>query len=174
MDSVLAQLALLMGKLGLLSTGGSAVVLAEMRREVVGHGWMTDSQFVEAFALGQLAPGVGSLFVMPVGYQAAGLPGALVALAAYFGPPTALALLAAWGWQRLRASPWRQSLQVGLTPVALGLIAASVVVLGQAVVTNSAGLLILLGATAGLMRTRLNTVLVLALAALAGALLLRP
>jgi chromate transporter len=108
MDPVCAQLALLMGKLGLLSFGGTAVALAEIQREVVRHGWMTDSQFVEAFALGQIT-GVGALFAIPVGYQAAGLPGALVALAAYFVPPAAVALLAAWSWQRLRGSPWRPS-----------------------------------------------------------------
>jgi hypothetical protein len=58
--------------------------------------------------------------------------------------------------------------------VALGLIATSVIVLTQVVATNVAGLAILTGAAAAFLGTRLNTMLVLAVAMLLGALFLQP
>lgn len=174
MAETLWQLALVMGKLGLLSIGGSSVVLAEMERDLVGHGWMTHQQFVEAFAIGQLAPGVGSMYVLPVGYQVAGFVGALVAVVSYFGPTALLAVLAARAWHRVRESPWCVSLRVGVTPIALGLILASAFVLGRAAVHNVAGALILGSAVTLVVRTNLNVLLVLAMALLAGAAFLRP
>jgi chromate transporter len=74
-DTTVVEVFLVFAKLGLLSVGGGTSMLAEMQREAVGRGWLTQSQFVEAYAIGQMTPGPGSLFVVPMGYQAAGISG---------------------------------------------------------------------------------------------------
>jgi len=56
--STLAQLAGAFALLSLLAVGGGAAVLPEMKETVVGqHHWLTDTQFVHVYSLGQVAPG---------------------------------------------------------------------------------------------------------------------
>jgi chromate transporter len=75
MDDTVLQVFLVFARLGLLSWGGGQVVLTEMQRETVAHGWLTEAQFLEAYAIGQMTPGPGALYIVPMGYQAAGFPG---------------------------------------------------------------------------------------------------
>src|SRR5258707_397842 len=97
---------LLFLKLGLMSFGGAQVTLAEMQREVVSRGWLTQSQFLESFAVGQLTPGPGALYIVPMGYKAAGFAGALAAAAGYLLPTTLVAFTAVVFWSRLRKARW--------------------------------------------------------------------
>src|SRR3954447_8742654 len=90
--STLLEVALLFGRLSLLSFGGGTTVLGERERAAVGHGWLTHDQFVQSYALGQLAPGPGMTLVVPIGYQTAGIAGGLVAFLSFFLPTAILAL----------------------------------------------------------------------------------
>ena len=73
--------------LSLFAIGGAMAVVPEMHRQAVdvSH-WMTDRQFADLFAIGQAAPGPNIIVVTLIGYQAAGIPGALVATFAMCGP----------------------------------------------------------------------------------------
>ena len=124
---VLLQLAGLFALLSLLAIGGGAGIIPEMQHAVVDvHHWMTGPQFLAIFALSRAAPGPGSLIAMLVGQQAAGLPGALVAAVAMFGPSSVLAYLAARFWLRGAAGEgWRGRVQRALAPVAVGLTLAA-------------------------------------------------
>lgn len=170
----LMHLALIMGKMGLLSFGGSTTVLAELEHEMVAQGWITHTQFVEAYAMGLLVPGGVCLCVIPMGYRALGIAGAVVSLIAYYTPTMSIALLSARVWQYFRTSPWCVSFRVGMVPVALGLILSSVFVLGRAMVTSVTSFLIIATTTILLTRTKLNTLWVLSIAILAGIAFLRP
>src|SRR5439155_14428384 len=103
----LVQLALLMGKLSILSFGGGNVALAELQREVVGRGWLTNAQFLDSYAVGQMSPGPGTLFVVPIGYLTAGLSGPLVATIALFPSPAdhVVGVASVWTWLRWDTRP---------------------------------------------------------------------
>src|SRR4051812_20339730 len=104
----LVDIALVYLRLSLLAFGGGVAVLPEMRRQVVDqHGWLTNSQFADSYALGALTPGPGMLMVITAGYRAAGVPGAVVALVSIFFPSTLLTLGVMQTWQRLREASWR-------------------------------------------------------------------
>lgn len=121
----LPEIALVFGRLGLLAFGGGIAILPEIERQVVvEHGWITRREFVDSFALGRLTPGPGMLMVMFTGYKVAGIPGALTALIAIFGPTALITAVVAAYWDRLRQRPWLATLQRALAPVALGLLAA--------------------------------------------------
>ena len=138
--SDLPEIALVFLRLGLLSFGGGLAILPEMERLVVSeYGWVTHREFVDSYALGRLTPGPGMLMVMFTGYRAAGLPGAVVALAALFAPTALITALAATYWDRLRASPWLLAFQRASAPVALGLIAAAGYTLLQSAVQDGFG-----------------------------------
>jgi chromate transporter len=129
----LIALALVFAPLSLVSLGGGPSIFAEMQRQAVEvHGWTTDAEFLDLFAISRAAPGPGSLIAALIGWQAAGLAGAAVAaLALYL--PSSLVLLAVGGWWRRRGDgPARRLIERGLAPVAVGLIFAGVLTLMRA------------------------------------------
>ena len=74
-------------KVGALSYGGGFVIIPLMQDDAVEtYGWMTDAQFANAVAYGQLTPGPVVHTVAIVGWAAAGLGGALLAAAIAFAP----------------------------------------------------------------------------------------
>ena len=60
--------------LSLLAFGGANAVMPEMHRLAVDrHGWMTDADFADLFALAQAAPGPNAMIVTLIGLRAAGI-----------------------------------------------------------------------------------------------------
>jgi chromate transporter len=75
-------------KIGLLSYGGGFVIIPLMQSDAVGrYHFMTDGQFLNAVALGQITPGPVVQTVAVVGYAAAGLGRGLLAALIAFQPP---------------------------------------------------------------------------------------
>jgi chromate transporter len=123
--------------ISLLSVGGGIAVLPEMHRLVVErHGWMDELGFAKRFALAQAAPGPNIMVVGLIGWHVAGVVGMFAAMLAMCGPTTLLA----YGFFRMRArlggALWLRVVERGMVPIAIGLIAAS-------------GVLLALGAAAG-------------------------
>ena len=74
-------------KVGALSYGGGFVIIPLMQADAVGtHHWMTDAQFLNAVALGQVTPGPVVHTVAVVGYAVAGVGGGLLAALVAFAP----------------------------------------------------------------------------------------
>ena len=169
----LLQLALVFGKLSLLSIGSSATILGQMQRDVVSHGWMTTAQFTQAFGLSQATPGSGAVVAVPIGYQAAGLAGVLVAFGAFYIPTFLLAVVVTAVWQRVRESRWPNAVRTAVLPVAMGLILAAVYSLGRATVHNLPSFLLTGVVAVACIRTKLPMVAVVGGAMAAGAAFLR-
>ena len=73
--------------LSLLSIGGANAIIPEIHlRAVEIEHWMTDADFSEMFARSQAAPGPNVLIVSLIGWKAAGVVGALVAMLAMCAP----------------------------------------------------------------------------------------
>ncbi len=126
MSGVLASLAAIFAQLSLLAFGGGNTVLPEMQRQVVDvHGWMSPTAFASLFALAQAAPGPNLMVCALIGWQVAGVPGALVSMAGICGPSSLLTIAVATLWERFRGARWRQVVQAGLVPVTIGLISAT-------------------------------------------------
>ena len=119
----LVDLALYFMMLSLISVGGMPSVLPELQRYAVDvKGWMTPGDFIQAFAVGQAAPGPNMLIASLVGWKVAGLTGAVVALAGMFGPAGVLAWYVAEAWERFKDSPWRLAIQRAIAPVVVAFI----------------------------------------------------
>jgi chromate transporter len=116
--------------LSLLSVGGLPSVMPDMQRYVVEvKAWMSPAEFMQAFAVGQAAPGPNMLITTLVGWHVAGLPGAVVALAGMCGPAGVLAWWVSGLWDRFKDSPWRQAIQRAIAPVVVAMILSGGVVL---------------------------------------------
>jgi chromate transporter len=163
-------------KVGALSYGGGFVIIPLMQADAVGvNGWMTDGQFLNAVALGQVTPGPVVHTVAVVGYAAAGVGGALLASAVAFAPSFLFIVIGAERFDRLVANAGVRAFLAGAGPAAIGAIVGSAVplalALGEtwqyAVLLASALALLVLGR--GVVTTLLAAGAVGALAALAGA-----
>ena len=155
--------------LSLVAIGGINAILPEIHRVVVDvEGWMTSGEFVDLFALAQLAPGPNAMIVALIGWKVAGIAGAIVATIAACGP-SSVACYIAWHWaDRLRDSPWRAIVSRALAPIAIGLILASGYTLARGADRSPGALALTLIATALLAWTRVNPVWVLLGAAAIG------
>ena len=93
-------------KVGALSYGGGFVIIPLMQADAVNHyHWMTNAQFLDAVALGQVTPGPVVQTVAVVGYAAAGIAGGLLAAFVAFTPSFTFVLLGAPRFDRLRHDP---------------------------------------------------------------------
>jgi len=160
--------------LSIFSVGGLPSVMPEMQRYVVEvKAWMSPAEFMQAFAVGQAAPGPNMLIVSLVGWHLAGLAGALVALFAMCGPAAVLAWWASGLWDRFKDTPWRQAIQRAIAPIVVGMILSGGVVIATPDATPDWRLWLIAGATAaGAVLTKVNPLWFLAAGgALGGALL---
>jgi chromate transporter len=120
-------------KVGALSYGGGFVIIPLMQADAVSHHhWMTDAQFLNAVALGQITPGPVVQTVAVVGYAAAGLGGGVVASLVAFSPSFIFILLGAQRFDRLRANRRIRAFLDGAGPAAIGAILGSAIPLARA------------------------------------------
>lgn len=83
----LGALALFFLKVGSVLYGSGYVLVAYLEADIVErYGWLTQTQLLDAIALGQLTPGPVLTTSTAVGYLVQGVPGALVATLAIFLP----------------------------------------------------------------------------------------
>ncbi len=163
MARLLLDLFAVFAPLSLVTIGGGQAVVADIQRQVVDvHHWMTQTQFVNSFAISRMAPGPGSLLATLIGWQVAGFWGAVVATLSLFGPTAFLIYGVAHLWARYRSARWQTVLETGLRPVAAGMIMAAVYVLLQALDGGWPARAIALASTGALMLSRVNPLLLLA------------
>ncbi|HEX5391938.1 MAG TPA: chromate transporter [Rhodocyclaceae bacterium] len=112
--------------LSLMAFGGGNAALPEMHRIAVEqYHWMTDKTFTELFAVAQAAPGPNILVVALIGLKAAGVAGFFAATAALCLPSSVLIYCLFGVWERLRNWSWRPAIELGVAPLAVGLVLSS-------------------------------------------------
>ena len=132
-----ASLAWVAFKVGALSYGGGFVIIPLMQADAVErYGWMTDGEFLNAVALGQVTPGPVIHTVAVVGYAAAGAPGALFAAVVAFAPSFAFVLVGAQRFDRFVANQDVRAFFDGAGPAAIGAILGSAIPLALALQEN--------------------------------------
>jgi chromate transporter len=157
-------------KVGALSFGGGFVIIPLMQADAVHHyHWMTNAQFLNGVALGQITPGPVVQTVSVVGYAAAGVGGALLAALIAFSPSFVFILAGARHFGALRTNRVAQSFLGGAGPAAIGAIAGASIPLALAI-AHVWQVFVLAGALVLIVGLRRSVVLVLAGAGVFGAL----
>ena len=141
-----------------ISFGGFPTVLPDVRNFVVAtHGWVTDQEFSNFFALAQAIPGPNMILMMSfVGWQVWGLPGAIASAFATFGPPCTMYFASYRLWVRFREARWQPIVRNGLVPVSIGLVIASGTVMAGASYTGWASISVSAAAIVLMLSTRIN------------------
>jgi len=121
----LGELGLLMVKVDLFAFGGGYASLPVMLHEVVEvRGWLDARTFMDGIALGQVTPGPIVITATFVGYQVAGIAGAIVATLAIFAPSLTLLIAAVPHFDRLQSSAVVQRAVHGILASFVGLLVA--------------------------------------------------
>jgi chromate transporter len=120
-------------KVGGLAFGGGFVIIPLMQGDAVHqYHWMTNAQFVNAVALGQVTPGPVTHTVAAVGYAAYGVGGGLLAALVAFAPSFAFILIGADRFDRMLSNVRFRAFLGGAAPAAIGAIIGSAVPLTRA------------------------------------------
>ncbi len=163
-------------KVGALSFGGGFVIIPLMQESAVDtYHWMTNAEFLNAVALGQVTPGPVVATVAAVGYAAHGVAGGLLAAAVAFSPSFSFVLLGGGRFERLRADPNARAFLDGAGPAAIGAILGATIPLTTALAESwqlallAAAAVSLLALRRGVVPTLLGAGTVGVVLALAGA-----
>jgi chromate transporter len=155
-------------KVGALSFGGGFVIIPLMQGDAVHvYHWMTDSEFLNAVALGQVTPGPVVATVAAVGYAAHGIGGGLLAAFVAFVPSFSFILLGGGRFERLRANADARAFLDGAGPAAIGAILGAAIPLTTAL-SEAWQLALLAAAAVALLALRLGVVATLLGAAAIG------
>jgi chromate transporter len=162
----LVSLALVFAPLSVLSFGGGGAILADMEHQAVAvHRWVNQREFADLFAISRAAPGPGTMLSALIGFEAAGVTGAVVAAAALYLPSSLLTFVVARLWERWRGSPWHAAIERGMQPIAAGLVLSGGIAVLRAAPAGAGFWLATAAATAIILRwPRLHPLLLFAAA----------
>ena len=156
--------------LSVFATGGAMALASDMHRYVVDeHAYITHTQFVNSIALAQAAPGPNILFVTVMGWQIAGLPGALATTLGLSLPALVFPVIVSRLGRLAQFGRVLKALQRGLGPVAIGLMAATCFLLVRQAPGVWKGAAIIAVSTLLLATTRVPPVLLILVAGVVGA-----
>jgi chromate transporter len=163
-------------KVGALSFGGGFVIIPLMQNDAVHvEHWMSNAQFLNAVALGQVTPGPVVATVAAVGYAAHGLLGGALAAVVAFSPSFSFILIAGPRFAALRQSPRARAFLDGAGPAAIGAILGAAITLALALrqpwqfALLAAALVALLWLRRGVVQTLVAAAVIGVLLGLAGA-----
>ncbi|MFC3100303.1 chromate efflux transporter [Altererythrobacter lauratis] len=124
---------------GLLTFGGAYTAIPYVRADTVAQGWLSDGQFLDGVAIANVLPAPLVIFATFAGFMAAGVPGALAITAGMFLPAFAFSMIF---FERLEALVDNARLHRtldGIAAAVVGIIAATLLQLGAAVLARLPG-----------------------------------
>ncbi|MGQ9499352.1 MAG: chromate transporter [Dissulfurimicrobium sp.] len=134
---VLLQLCWLLFVINALTIGGGYVMLPMLQKEFVEkYHWLTNQEFLDAIAIGQITPGPLTVMNAVIGYKISGLIGALLAMVSSYMPCIIIVTIVAKYYYDYRESIIVQSSFKGIRPAVIGLLAAVSVSLGHTALTD--------------------------------------
>ena len=159
-------------KVGATLFGSGYVLIAFLRTDLVHRlGWLTETQLLDAVAVGQVTPGPVFTTATFIGYLLGSWRGALVATTGIFLPAFLLVAASGFFLPRIRKSPSVSAFMKGVNAAAVGLMATALWDLGRATLASPWTVALGLAAAWLLIRQRVNTTWVLFGGGLAGYLL---
>ena len=166
---ILSKLFFTFAGMSLMLFGGGYVFIPMIQEIVVaGKQWVTQAEFVDAIALGQITPGPILISAAFIGYKVAGVAGALVGTIGIFLPPAVVMVLASSMLERIKNSRVIQSVLRGVRPAVIGMIFAAGLVVGSSAQVHWVSLAIFFAALVALLRFRIEVVWIIPVAGLLG------
>jgi chromate transporter len=120
------QIVITFSGLSISQFGGGYVVIPAMQKIIVDSlHWLTNKQFTDTIAMGQITPGPIYISAAFIGYKLNGIAGALVSTIAMFLPAAYIMLVCAKFMNSIITSPAVKASFKGITAAVTGMIAAA-------------------------------------------------
>jgi chromate transporter len=156
-------------KIGSVLYGSGYVLLSFLRTEfVLGLGWLTEAQLLDAVAVGQFTPGPLFTTATFIGYVVLGVPGAVAATIGIFLPSFVFVWAVRPLVDRLRQSEVLSGFLDGVNAAALALMAAVTVQLAQSALIDLTTITLALIAGVMLIRFRVNSMWLIVVGGMVG------
>lgn len=134
----LKKLAMVCFKAGALVFGTGLAIVPMLQEDVVNkHHWLTQSEFLDALAFGQMTPGPVVVTATYIGHKVAGMPGAIVGTVCIFA--AAFFHMSTWFphvVSKLRGKKWINDFVFGAVAAVVGPIIVTVVKMGLGIELN--------------------------------------
>ena len=138
---ILLQLFYEFAKVGLFTVGGGMACVPFLMVMSEKTGWFTQAQLLDMIAISESTPGpLGINMGTYVGFETAGIPGAIIATLGITLPTAALAIIVAKFLFGFKENKYVQGAFYGLRPASAGLIAAAGVSVAMLSLVNQAAL----------------------------------
>ena len=138
---LLFQLFYEFAKVGIFTVGGGMASVPFLMVMSEKTGWFTQAQLLDMIAISESTPGpLGINMGTYVGFETAGVPGAIIATLGITLPTAALAIIVAKFLFGFKENKFVQGAFYGLRPASAGLIAAAGVSVAMLSLVNSAAL----------------------------------
>ncbi|MBY6114315.1 chromate efflux transporter [Mameliella alba] len=172
MTASIGELIRVFGRIGLLSFGGPAAQIALMHRELVeGRPWLTEQQFLRALSFCMLLPGPEAMQLATyTGWRLRGVPGGLIAGGLFVLPGALVIMVLALLYAQFGARPETEALLMGVKACVVVIVAQALVKLSQKALKGRGEYLVAGLSFLGIYALGLPFPLIIALAALWGAL----
>lgn len=155
--ATLTGLGLFFLKIGSILYGSGYVLVAFLQGGLVdARHWLTQTQLLDAIAVGQFTPGPVLSTAAFIGYLILGFPGAAVATTGIFLPSFIFVLITSPFIPKLRKSPLASGFLDGANAASLGLMLAVTIVLAQSTLVSASSWIIFLLATCVVLVWNLN------------------
>ena len=166
---VLFKMFLVFAGMSLMLFGGGYVFIPMIQEIVVnGHGWVSQQEFVDAIAMGQITPGPILVSAAFIGLKVAGLTGAVAATLGIYLPTALLMIGGTRLLEGIQSSRVIAAALCSVRPSVIGMIAAAAFSVGWTAPHHWAAALIFAAALLALLRLHIEVVWVIPIAGLAG------
>ena len=113
-------------KIGLFAIGGGLATIPFLQELIQKYGWVTSQELVDMIAISESTPGpIGVNMATYVGFQTAGIGGAVIATLGLVTPSVIVIVIIAHYFMRFAEEPLVKAGFYGLRPAVTGLIAAA-------------------------------------------------
>ena len=134
---VLLKMAAILFIANALTIGGGYAMIPMLQQEFVNHyHWLSNKEFIDAIAIGQVTPGPLTVMNAFMGFKVGGLGGALVAMFASYLPCVIIVTLVTKYYLRYKELWAVRAGFAGIKPAVVGLLIAVLVFLGQGSLIN--------------------------------------
>jgi chromate transporter len=156
-------------KIGAFTFGGGMVMIPFIEQDAVRtFGWLTQREFVDAIAMGQITPGPIVISSVFIGYKVAGLLGAVLAMGAISLPTFFYSIAAAHQLHRLKTNLRVRAFLRGVGPAVVGMILAAGVIIAKASLVDVWTGVLALACLIAIVRFKADTSLVILAAGVVG------
>ncbi len=156
-----------------LTIGGGFVMLPMLQKEFVDkYHWLTNQEFLDAIAIGQVTPGPLTVMNAFIGYKIFGLPGSIMAMISSYLPCIIIVTLVARFYYSYRESKIVSSSFRGIKAAVIGLLGAVAITLGNSSLLDFPTFGIAIASFSVITFTKIDPTFVIIGAGIAGALAL--